>query len=46
MTIIYYADGARVTQPQNKHQENDRQRWLGGLNPGEPANSNLNPLAC
>jgi len=45
MTIIYYADGAHVTQPQNKHQENDRHRWLGGLNPGEPANSNLNPLA-
>ncbi|WP_183561920.1 phytanoyl-CoA dioxygenase family protein [Mucilaginibacter sp. SP1R1] len=44
MTIIYYADGADVTQPQNKHQENDRQRWLGGLNPGQLANSNLNPL--
>ncbi|QEC78721.1 phytanoyl-CoA dioxygenase family protein [Mucilaginibacter ginsenosidivorax] len=44
MTIIYYADGAHITAPQNKHQETDRNRWLGGLNPGQPANSHLNPL--
>lgn len=44
MTIIYFADGARVTDPANQHQENDRQRWLMGINPGELADSVLNPL--
>jgi ectoine hydroxylase-related dioxygenase (phytanoyl-CoA dioxygenase family) len=44
MTIIYYADGAHITESQNKHQESDRHRWLGGLQPGELANSKLNPL--
>lgn len=42
MTIIYFADGAKVIEPQNKHQEADRQRWLMGLNPGEIAKSKLN----
>lgn len=45
MTIIYFADGAHVTEPQNKHQENDRQVWLGGLQPGAKAASVHNPLA-
>ncbi|MEO6723108.1 MAG: phytanoyl-CoA dioxygenase family protein [Ferruginibacter sp.] len=44
ITIIYYADGATVTEPQNEHQENDRQRWLKGITPGNTANSGLNPL--
>lgn len=44
MTIIYFADGAHVTDPQNKHQEADRQRWLCGLQPGALAASKLNPL--
>lgn len=44
ITIIYIADGAHVTPPQNKHQENDRQRWLCGLEPGELVASKLNPL--
>ncbi len=44
MTIIYFADGAQVTAPQNEHQEADRQRWLGGLIPGAAAASALNPL--
>ncbi len=44
MTIIFFADGARVTEPQNPHQEADRQRWLCGLAPGSPAASELNPL--
>ena len=43
MTVIYFADGARVTAPQNEHQEADRQRWLQGLEPGERAASKLNP---
>lgn len=44
MTIIYFADGASVTQPQNEHQEADRKRWLGSLAPGSLATSALNPL--
>ncbi len=44
MTIIYFADGATVTAPQNKHQENDRQTWLMGLPPGAKAASELNPV--
>jgi len=44
MTIIYFADGATVTEPKNEHQEADRQRWLGGLEPGAAAASALNPL--
>ena len=44
MTVIYFADGATVTTPQNEHQEADRQRWLQGLQPGSTAASALNPL--
>ncbi len=44
MTIIYFADGADITPTQNKHQENDRNKWLGGLQPGEKAASEHNPL--
>lgn len=44
MTIIYYADGAMVTEPKNEHQENDRNRWLNAIAPGEAAASGLNPL--
>jgi ectoine hydroxylase-related dioxygenase (phytanoyl-CoA dioxygenase family) len=44
MTVIYFADGAAVTVPQNEHQEADRQRWLAGLTPGTAAASALNPL--
>jgi ectoine hydroxylase-related dioxygenase (phytanoyl-CoA dioxygenase family) len=44
MTIIYFADGARVTHPNNVHQEADRQRWLKGVEPGKLAASELNPL--
>jgi len=44
MTVIYFADGARITEPQNAHQENDRKQWLGSLGPGSKAASTLNPL--
>lgn len=43
MTIIYFADGARVTVPKNEFQEADRQRWLCGAEPGSLAASVLNP---
>lgn len=44
MTIIYFADGAKVTSPINENQENDRIRWLDSLKPGDAAASRLNPL--
>jgi hypothetical protein len=44
MTIIYYADGARVTEAVNPNQERDMTRWLPGLKPGDAASSALNPL--
>ena len=44
MTIIYFADEAVVTEPVNEHQENDRNRWLDGIKPGNLAASKLNPV--
>lgn len=44
MTIIYYADGARITEPQNQHQANDIAAWIGGKSVGEIADSDLNPI--
>ena len=44
MTIIYFADGAKVAEPTNKWQANDHQQWLMSMPVGEPAVSKLNPL--
>jgi len=44
MTIIYFADGANITQPNSTHQEADLAAWFGGKLPGEPADSHLNPI--
>ena len=44
MTIIYYADGARITPPQNQNQANDPAAWMGGKTVGEIADSYLNPI--
>lgn len=44
MTVIYYADGARVTKPANEHQRADLDTWLGGRRPGETADGELNPV--
>ena len=44
MTIIYFAEGARVIHPNSVHQEADRQRWLRGIEPGQLAASELNPV--
>jgi len=44
MTIIYFADGARVTEPNSVHQQADLYAWLGGKLPGEVADSHLNPI--
>jgi hypothetical protein len=44
MTVIWYADGARVTEPGNASRQRDLARWLPGLKPGDLAASELNPL--
>lgn len=44
MTVIYFADGARVTVPDHKNRVNDLASWLPGLKPGDLAASELNPL--
>ncbi|HLJ56216.1 MAG TPA: phytanoyl-CoA dioxygenase family protein [Chthonomonadaceae bacterium] len=44
MTIIYFADGVSTFEPDNEHRANDLRTWLPGVNPGEPAASELNPV--
>jgi ectoine hydroxylase-related dioxygenase (phytanoyl-CoA dioxygenase family) len=44
MTIIYVADGAKVTEPKNRNQEADRQRWLMSKSVGSLIDSPLNPV--
>jgi ectoine hydroxylase-related dioxygenase (phytanoyl-CoA dioxygenase family) len=43
MTIIYVADGARVSPPKNNWQKNDLEKWLMGKPVGEVIDSELNP---
>jgi ectoine hydroxylase-related dioxygenase (phytanoyl-CoA dioxygenase family) len=45
MTIIYFADGVRISDPgDNPHRTNDLRSWLPGLKPGDFAASEINPL--
>jgi ectoine hydroxylase-related dioxygenase (phytanoyl-CoA dioxygenase family) len=44
MTVIYIADGARITQPQNKYQEADHTIWLKGRPVGSLVDSDMTPL--
>jgi ectoine hydroxylase-related dioxygenase (phytanoyl-CoA dioxygenase family) len=44
MTVIYFADQTRVSKPINEAQEKDRQRWLLSVEPGNLADSRLNPV--
>lgn len=44
MTIIYFADGARITEPINNFQKADHERWLDSIAVGELANGRLNPI--
>ena len=45
MTVIYFPDGTRVSEPANQSQRNDLGTWLPGCKPGELAASPLNPIA-
>ena len=44
MTIIYYADGALTTEPANKNQLNDLRTWFPGLEAGDVAATDINPV--
>lgn len=44
MTIIYFADGARVAKLKNSNQEADLKAFFPGLNPGDKAATALNPI--
>lgn len=44
LTIIYYADGAKVVDPENDYRKTDLEVFLPGCRPGDPAASPLNPL--
>jgi ectoine hydroxylase-related dioxygenase (phytanoyl-CoA dioxygenase family) len=44
MTIIYFADGTRLMEPDNKNRWNDLERWHPGQKPGELAGSPINPV--
>jgi len=44
MTIIFYADGARISPPANQNQINDIAAWMGGKTVGEIADSEINPV--
>ena len=44
MTIIYFPDGTRVSEPANQSQRNDLNSWLPGCRVGELAASPLNPV--
>jgi ectoine hydroxylase-related dioxygenase (phytanoyl-CoA dioxygenase family) len=43
MTIIWYADGARATEPENPYQGIDLRMWLVGTEPGAVADGPRNP---
>jgi ectoine hydroxylase-related dioxygenase (phytanoyl-CoA dioxygenase family) len=44
MTVIYFADGARVSEPVNPNQAADLAAWLDDITPGEIADGILNPI--
>jgi hypothetical protein len=44
MTVIYFADGARITEPKSKYQQADLAAWFPGQQPGDVAASRLNPV--
>ena len=44
MTIIYFPDGTRVAETDNANRVADLEAWLPGLQPGDLAASELNPL--
>ena len=44
MTVIYFADGTRITDPVRPEARGDLRAWLQDLPPGAPAATGLNPV--
>jgi len=44
LTVIYFADGARVLEPGNEFRRADLEAFLTGCKPGGPAGGSLNPI--
>jgi ectoine hydroxylase-related dioxygenase (phytanoyl-CoA dioxygenase family) len=44
MTVIYMDEDMRLAAPRNEWQQNDRDTWCPGAEPGEPIRTPLNPL--
>lgn len=44
MTVIYFADGTRLLEPDNPHRPADLARWFPGQAPGELAGGPLTPI--
>ena len=44
LTVIYYAVGTRAAQPSNPNQQVDLEVFLPGVQPGQEAKSEMNPL--
>lgn len=44
MTIIYFAEGACISSPDNYNRQADMETWFPGLKPGDLAASPINPL--
>jgi ectoine hydroxylase-related dioxygenase (phytanoyl-CoA dioxygenase family) len=44
MTVIYFADGTRLSAPANRNQQRDWDTWMPGARIGEPVATALNPL--
>jgi ectoine hydroxylase-related dioxygenase (phytanoyl-CoA dioxygenase family) len=44
MTIIYYADGAKILEPDHSARMADMERWFPGQRPGDVAGTQLNPV--
>ena len=44
MTVIYFADGARIIDPTDEFQRADLEAWFPGQKPREVADSPLNPV--
>jgi ectoine hydroxylase-related dioxygenase (phytanoyl-CoA dioxygenase family) len=44
ITIIYYADGTRIMEPDNEHRRVDMEVFHPGCRPGDLAASELNPV--
>jgi len=44
MTVIYFADGLRAVEPDHPFRAFDLKIWLPGVQPGDLAASDINPV--